>query len=71
MIVKAEIRIKVTIVKRESHLINQYNEHTVWVTEFLLKNENDIDFLAEYMPSPVCGGGGFILSPSDHFLERD
>ena len=34
--------------------VNQYNEHTIWVKEFLLKNKKDIDLLGEYMPSPVC-----------------
>jgi uroporphyrinogen decarboxylase len=32
----------------------QYNEHTTWVTEHLIKEKSDIDILAKYMPSPVC-----------------
>ncbi|HHY82430.1 MAG TPA: hypothetical protein GX505_07095 [Clostridiales bacterium] len=32
----------------------QYNEHTIWVAEHLIKEKNDIDILAKHMPSPSC-----------------
>ena len=32
----------------------QYNEHTIWVSEHLLKDKKDIDILAKHMPSPYC-----------------
>jgi uroporphyrinogen decarboxylase len=31
-----------------------FNEHTSWTTEYLIKQKKDIDLLAEFMPEPVC-----------------
>jgi len=68
-------------------LVVQQNEHTKWLSEHPIKRSEDIDLLGKYMPSPVCDvsavnqaaeefaeagpGGGYILSPSDHFFEAD
>ncbi len=32
----------------------QSNEHTTWVTEYLIKRKEDIDLIAEFMPVPAC-----------------
>jgi uroporphyrinogen decarboxylase len=48
------IRFTIHTPKGNLTTVNQYNEHTVWVTEFLIKNKNEIDLLAEFMPVPVC-----------------
>lgn len=35
-------------------MILQGNEHTTWILEHLIKDKNDIDILAKYMPAPKC-----------------
>jgi len=32
----------------------QSNEHTSWVSEFLIKNKNDIDLIGEFVTTPLC-----------------
>lgn len=47
----------------------QRNEHTVWVTERLLKNMQDIDLLGEFMPAPICDVEA-VNKEADLFGER-
>lgn len=35
-------------------MVTQSNEHTTWVTEYLIKNKRDIDLIGAYVTSPVC-----------------
>jgi uroporphyrinogen decarboxylase len=32
----------------------QSNEHTTWVTEYVIKQKQDIDLIAEFLPVPSC-----------------
>jgi hypothetical protein len=40
--------------KKELTMILQSNEYTSWVTEHLIKEKQDVDILAEYLPHSVC-----------------
>ncbi len=40
--------------EKELRMILQSNQHTTWVAEHLIKEKNDIDCIAKYMPSPKC-----------------
>lgn len=35
-------------------MILQSNEHTTWLAEHVIKEKNDIEILAKYMPAPKC-----------------
>ncbi|MCE5252009.1 hypothetical protein LLG96_17535 [bacterium] len=40
--------------KKTLSMVLQSNKYTSWVTERLIKEKSDIDFLGEYMTSPLC-----------------
>jgi hypothetical protein len=35
-------------------MVTQSNEHTTWVTEYLIKNKRDIDLIGRYITYPLC-----------------
>ncbi len=35
-------------------MVTQSNEHTTWVTEYLIKEKRDIDMIGEYVTTPKC-----------------
>jgi hypothetical protein len=40
--------------EKELSTVMQYNEHTLWNTEHLIKDKSDIDIIAKYCPHPQC-----------------
>lgn len=40
--------------KGELSMVLQSNEHTSWVSEYLIKNKSDIEILEEFMTAPNC-----------------
>lgn len=40
--------------EKELNMILQGNEHTTWVKEHLIKEKQDIDIIAKYLPAPKC-----------------
>jgi uroporphyrinogen-III decarboxylase len=50
-------------------MVLQYDEHTTWVAEPLIKNKHDIDLIAEYATTPVCDVSA-INEAAEAFGER-
>ena len=48
----------------------QSNEYTSWVTDPLIKEKNDIDILAKYLPHPLCDTGQ-VNSKADDYGQTD
>lgn len=47
-------RFSIVTPKKTLSMILQSDIHCTWVAEHLIKEKNDIDILAEYMPAPTC-----------------
>ena len=48
------VRYRFITPKKTLTMTLQSNEHTSWVSERLIKEKNDVDILAEFMPNPKC-----------------
>ena len=35
-------------------MVTQANEHTTWISEYLIKNQRDIDLIGEFVTCPLC-----------------
>jgi len=46
-------RFEIITPKKTLTMVLQSNEHTTWIAEHLIKEKNEIDILAEYMPWPT------------------
>jgi len=51
--VYATKRYDIVTPKKTLSMVLQSNEHTTWISEHLIKEKNDLDILAEYMPWPT------------------
>lgn len=50
-------------------MVTQSNEHTTWVTEYLIKEKSDVELIAEYATSPLCDVEG-VNRIAEEYGER-
>ena len=55
--------------KKTLSMVTQSNEHTTWVSEYLVKEKTDIDVIAEYVTAPQCDVEA-VNKTADEFGER-
>ena len=55
--------------KKTLSMVTQSNEHTTWVSEYLVKEKTDIDVIAEYVTEPQCDVEA-VNKTAEEFGER-
>jgi uroporphyrinogen decarboxylase len=65
----ATTRFRFVTPRGELSMVLEANEHTAWVTEHLVKDKSDIDFLGQFMTAPTCDTAA-VNAAADDFGER-